>query len=314
MRGRLKLFHLLPLALLAHTADGCSRVRPARQQSAVVAARQAAPAAPPQSPAPTPSPDAFREDGERYFKDSIKFGGGLRFGEKAVEVKNEKYKYEINFTYPQLEGAGGGRVEDFNRVVAAMVNREVKEFRGWHRGAQDYRPRPPYWEDVYESLDGQYDVAYATDEFISIRFDTYTYGLGAAHSVQQFRVVNFDLAAGRQLKLSDLFRPGSRHLRFIADFCINELRRQSKAKCLEQMDGRDCEQQHDFWLPEYVAPKPANYANWNLTRAGLLMSFDACRLAGCAAGEREVLIPYADLKNLSPAEGIIARLADGRDQ
>ena len=308
--------HLLTLALLAQTAGACLRPRPAGQpassQSAAGEPSLSAAVTPSPAAVPSPTPAPVLRDGGHYFKDAVNFGGGLRFGDRMIKERNEKYKYDIDFTYPQLEGAGDAWVAKFNRVVAAVVQGNVKDFRVWPRGAEDDRKRTQHWIDAFDSLYGRYDVAYATDELVSIRFDTYTYGWGAAHSVQHFRVVNYDLAAGRHLKLSDLFRPGSRHLRFVADFCVNELRRQSKADCVRYGAGRECEEQGDFWLPEYVTPTPDNYQNWNLTRAGLLMSFDACRVASCSVGEREVLIRYTELKNLIPG-GIIERLSDGRD-
>jgi hypothetical protein len=46
----------------------------------------------------------------------------------------------------------------------------------------------------------------------------------------------------------------------------------------------------------------------------LLLSFDACLVAGCAAGEREVLIPYAALDNLLSADSIAASIGKGLDK
>lgn len=304
----LKTLRLLSILFVIHLACGCSH-GPHVEQSAtppppVTSSQASAPA----------SPRPSREEGQQpSFTSTVKFNGGQRFTEKVFEETNAKYKYEINVVYPQLEPAKDARVVAFNRVVAASVRKEVDNFRGWFRGPQE--KRTPSFEDVYDSLDARYEVIYATDELVSIRFTTHSYGWGAAHSVQSFRTLNYDLKANKTLRLSDLFKSNSKHLKFIADFCVSDLRRQNKADCRRYAgDGRDCERENDFWLPEYVTPTARNYQNWNLANSGLLLSFDACRVASCAAGEREVLIPYAALDNLLSADSIVASMAKGVDK
>jgi len=161
-----------------------------------------------------------------------------------------------------------------------------------------------------------YDVICANDVLVSIRFDLQTYTRGSAHAVQQFRVINYDLEHGKQFQLGDLFTPNSQYLNFIADYCLSSLRELNRSDCLEAakrpgsgIDRDYCQRvaNNDFWLPEYARPISNNFQFWNLTKDGLLTSFEECRMAGCAAGPREVTIPYDKLKNIANPKSVLSR-------
>ncbi|HEV2801253.1 MAG TPA: DUF3298 domain-containing protein [Pyrinomonadaceae bacterium] len=314
MRRRLKTFLHLTLALLALSAGDCLHARPSIPQAGA-AARRSQTTSRARSQKVSPSPASVRRAPERFFKDAIKFDGTLHFTDQKLGERSERYKYEIGLVYPRLAGgARPARVNSFNRTVAAVL-KEVGNFRAWTQGTKDTRgKRPSEWADVFDTLYGDYDVTYASDELISIRFDLYTFGWGAARSTQHYLVFNYALASGRRLALSDLFRPEAKYLRVIADFCVADLRRQRKAVC-ENRDPRDCEPPSEI-SPTHpnLSPLPGNFRNWNLTRTGLLMNFDECRLASCIEGEQFVTIPYAELKHLAPAKGIIAQLAQGGNE
>ncbi len=102
------------------------------------------------------------------------------------------------------------------------------------------------------------------------------------------------------------------YLKDIAEYCLASLREQNQKDCLEAakdsksgIDREYCTRiaNMDFWLPEYARPTSNNFQFWNLTKDGLLMSFEECRMAGCAAGPREVLIPFARLEGTLKPNG-----------
>ena len=66
-------------------------------------------------------------------------------------------------------------------------------------------------------LDVSYTVALAQDDLVSVKFDVSSYYQGAAHPNSYSDVLNYDLKNGKQLKLSDLFKPGAKFLQTIAD-------------------------------------------------------------------------------------------------
>ncbi|MDQ3585104.1 MAG: hypothetical protein M3407_04960 [Acidobacteriota bacterium] len=105
MSEQLKISLSLPLALLACVLSACSREQlkteaqePARQ---VATQQPSPPAAAPQATSSLSSPAVQAK--QEPVKGFVKMERGLQFIEKRIEEKNEKYKYRINFTYPQLQ-------------------------------------------------------------------------------------------------------------------------------------------------------------------------------------------------------------------
>ncbi|MEJ7712580.1 MAG: RsiV family protein [Pyrinomonadaceae bacterium] len=63
------------------------------------------------------------------------------------------------------------------------------------------------------------------------------------------------------------------------------------------------------WIERGAGPQAENYKSWSLTRSGLLMTFDPYSVASYAEGTKEVIIPFAALKNLINSQGPLAQLA-----
>ncbi|HEY9501100.1 MAG TPA: DUF3298 domain-containing protein, partial [Pyrinomonadaceae bacterium] len=146
-----------------------------------------------------------------------------------------------------------------------------------NKDLQSFREVHP---EAFNSLDLDYQVVLATDSLLSIYFNGYSYGLGAAHTVQYSFVINYDLVAHEELGLARLFKPGSKYLEFISRYCRNRL---------SIAADRGLEFRKD---PE----------SWNITRDGIRFNFDACELSGCADGQQEVEIPFTDLKEILNTE------------
>ena len=93
--------------------------------------------------------------------------------------------------------------------------------------------------------------------------------------------MNYDLTSGRQLKLDDIFKPGSRYLEFISEYCIDGI---------EEVAGRQIQNK------EALAPLAKNFDNWHITTGGITFNFDACEIFACAEGDQAVAIPFSELK------------------
>lgn len=92
---------------------------------------------------------------------------------------------------------------------------------------------------------------------------------GAAHPTSFTRVINFDPRTGRNLHLADLFRPGADYLGAISAYCVEALRRKDA-----------------LIFPEGAEPRPENYANWNIGRRNLVITFDVYQVAPTRPGRR----------------------------
>ena len=169
-------------------------------------------------------------------------------------------------------------MQKLNAAITALVTREAAAFRtnakDWAReNAADAKPGDPA---SASQMSVSYAVLAADHGVLSLRFSTFQYFPGTVHPSHGIEVFNYSLREARALNLEDLFTPGSAYLKTLADYCIEEL------------------QLEDEWR-KGAEPKRDNYTRWNLTRDGLLITFDEYQVAPYAAGIPEVAIPYGEL-------------------
>jgi hypothetical protein len=231
-------------------------------------------------------------------EEPIAFTGDVEIASKSIKESNKKLMYEIDAQYPQLTGGNNPNFEKFNQAARASVTRKVAGFKKdmQPEGEDEEEPRPE--GSMGSDLSVGYDVLLAQDDLVSIKFDVSTYFQGAAHPNSYADVLNFDLKNGKQLKLSDLFKPGAKYLPAIAAYCINDLKKQAKDKGLL-----------DEEIEKGAAAKSDNYESWTITKRGLSIHFDPYQVAPYAAGPQFVLVPYSTLKDLINPEGPIAQFA-----
>jgi hypothetical protein len=210
------------------------------------------------------------------------FAGGLSVVSNEVQLSNEFLRYKINVRYPQIEGSDTLPIRKLNANIERLVTQKYQ----WllHPSREDLRYyKKGLHPEAFNSLDLSYEVILATDSFLSIYFEGFGYGIGAAHSVQYSFVINYDLKSKREVKLADIFKPGSKYLKTISKLCTEELSRGESGDSLSLKE---------------LAPVAANFESWNMTPAGIRFNFDACKLSGCADGKQQVVIPFATLRPL----------------
>jgi hypothetical protein len=199
--------------------------------------------------------------------------------QKLVDGKN---LYTINLIYPVLEGSTDPLFDLFNQEVEKTVNSIQQEFL-------DNLKKFPTTPDPNlppSFLGSDYRITNGNAGLLSVLFTVNYYVSGAAHPNQYALTLNLDIAAGKVLNLSDLFKPGADYLKIISDYCIQDLKKQDK---LEFDSG--------------ALPKPENYGSWNITKEGLLISFDPYQVASYAMGPQSVTVPYSALKDILEPSG-----------
>jgi hypothetical protein len=219
--------------------------------------------------------------------------GGLAFAPRRIFERNRRLKYTIKANYPQIIGAKNGNAAQFNRAVRELMDGEVRDFK------KDFAPPDPSTpKEIQEStFDAAYSIEHNGPDLISVSFGVSVYNAGAAHPNHYSLVLNYDLNAGRTLKLSDLFNPGSNYMHAISDFTIKAL----KKKFAPDADAE--------WIERGAAPDSENYKSWNITRRGLVVTFDPYQVASYAEGEHVVVIPYTALRSVINMDGPLAQLA-----
>ena len=229
-------------------------------------------------------------------EEPIAFTVDVELVAKQIKETNKKLMYEIAAQYPHLSGGNNPNFEKFNQAARASVTKKVAEFK--KDMAPEEGEEPPPEGSMGSDLSISYEVLLAQDDLVSIEFDVASYYQGAAHPNSYSEVVNFDLKNGKLLKLSDLFKPGAKFLPALANYCIADLKKQSKEKNLGLLDDQ---------IDEGARARTENYKSWKITRKGLDITFDAYQVGPYAAGPQSVLVPYSTLKDLVNPDGPIGQ-------
>ncbi|HEX8494761.1 MAG TPA: RsiV family protein [Pyrinomonadaceae bacterium] len=219
--------------------------------------------------------------------------GARRFAPRRIAERNRRFLYTIKASYPQVVAAKDAKALQFNRAVKDLITEEVNAFK------KDFpEPDPETPAEVREnSFDAAYTVDYSGPDLISVSFGISTYFAGAAHPNHHTIVLNYDLNAGRTLKLSDLFKPRSNYMQAISAYTIAALKKKL---------GPDPDTE---WIERGAGPDSENYKNWNITRRGLSVTFDPYQVASYAEGQHVIVIPYTALRNVINPDGPLGPLA-----
>lgn len=193
--------------------------------------------------------------------------------------------YSLVIKYPYLEQISDPRFEFFNQEITSMVGKIRQDFID---GIATL-PSTPDPNFAPSFLQTTYSVTHGDNGLLSVLFTNSYYVSGAAHPNQYAATLNVDVANTRVLKLKDLFNPGADYLKFISAYCIQDLKRQN---VLEWDTG--------------ALPDEQNFRSWNITAAGLLISFDPYEVASYALGPQAVTIPFAELKDVASRTGPLA--------
>jgi len=231
-------------------------------------------------------------------EEPISLTGATEIINKQIKESNKKLMFEISAQYPQLTASANPNAEKFNQTVSALTNKKVAGFKKEMAPQPDDEPRPE--NSMGSDLSISYKVALAQDDLISIDFSMSSYYQGAAHPNAFSEAINFDLKNGKQLKLSDLFKPGAKYLAAISSYCINDLKKQSKEKD-NLLD--------DSSIQNGAGATAKNYESWTITKRGLGINFDPYQVGPYAAGPQFVLVSYSALKDLINPDGPIAQFA-----
>lgn len=227
---------------------------------------------------------------------AVELTSGLRIVAKESKEEDKKKKYWFYAEYPELTGAANPNADKFNAEAKQLVMKETQDFKQGESemSAEDM----PAGTDSNSFLEIGYDVTLAKDDLISVVFGISVYSRGAAHPNHYTRVINYDLKNGKTLKLADLFKPGSAYLETISSYSIDDLKKQAAVN----------EAPPDM-IDEGAGPNLDNYQSWNISKKGLYITFDPYQVASYAEGPKNVIVPFASLKEIIKPDGALASIA-----
>lgn len=232
-------------------------------------------------------------------EEPIFFTGDVEIVNKQIKESNKKLMYEIDAHYPEITASNNPNMQKLNQLLRSFVTKQVAEFRKEMVPEAGAEPRPE--GSMGSDINVAYTIALAQDDLASIEFDVGSYYQGAAHPNSFTEVINFDLKNGKQLKLGDLFKPGSKYLQAISAYCIADLKKQAKAKGPDSMLD-------DSSIQNGAGPTAKNYQSWTITKKGLGINFDSYQVAPYAAGPQFVMVPFSAIKEHVNPDGPLAGL------
>jgi hypothetical protein len=234
-------------------------------------------------------------------EEPIEFSNGVEIVAHQIHENNKKLKYEVNAEYPQLTGSVDPKFEKFNQMIRGLITKKVSDFKAGMQPEEGATAEETPAETMGSDIGIGYTVALARDNLISIKLDVGSYESGAAHPNSYSEVINFDLKNGRQLKLSELFKPGSKYVQALSAYCIQDLRKHSKKA------GADSMLDDDEWVQRGAGADEENFSSWTIGKKGLEITFDSYQVAPYAAGPQTVVVPYSALKDIIRPDGPLAQ-------
>jgi hypothetical protein len=243
------------------------------------------------TPTVTPSTDTENE--------AVIIDSHLKVISKTENEENQLLNYTLDATYPQITGAPlSATAQIFNQKINKIVTTEVAQFKNSVQRDLPHMQTLP--QDVrHNTLKIDYDVDVIHPDqlsLVSVRLNIEGMQAGRAHPFHIYRVLNFDLTHGKELALSDLFKPKTNYLHALSKYSSEKLNASLKDK---------------WMIASGAKANSANYKNWNIQADSILITFDEYQVAPYTNGPQEVEIPFSELKNIfSPQALIISSAKD----
>jgi hypothetical protein len=230
-------------------------------------------------PLPPPPPQFSVTTSTNPRHEAIQFGDGLTIVTNEVKLKSERLRYDIDVRYPQIVGAEDARIAKFNQQIKDLTTKQYE--RSLYPTQAEYENFQMQHLNAFNRVNMDYEIGLANESFLSIYLDVNSYTIRSGNWAQHSLTLNYDLSSKKELKLSDMFKPGSMYLDFISDYCKAEL-----SSGIEPVNN------------DTLMPDAKNFANWQITSQGIRFKFDECRVFRCAAGPQTVQIHFAAMEQL----------------
>jgi hypothetical protein len=239
-------------------------------------------------------------EGQSFFayEQVLSFTNGTQVVNRQISESVKAKRLDLSAQYPEL--TGGTNAAGFNQLVKSRVTKELAAFRKQMAGlsAEDLKMLP---QGTNNYMDIGYNIEYADNDLISVSFLQGNF-TGGAHPNYNYFTITYDLKNGREVKLSELFKPGANYVEAVSAYAINDLQSRKMPDSDENMGlAQDV-------FAEGAAAKAENYQNWNLTKKGLMFTFDPYQVGPYAYGSQTVIVPYAKLKEIANSNGALIRM------
>ena len=220
-------------------------------------------------------------------------GQNIKVIHKSFADSSSNPKYDFSAIYPELNGMKDIKIqENINARIYSFIKNDIDTFiKDVAEHEKEFKS-----EDMGSGLEYSDSVLFINENIFSIILQNFSFYAGAAHPNTNYYSMTFDLNTGNLVPFDNLFIKKSNYLKKISSICIKDLKKQAKnfgAEFDEEM------------LNNGAGPKSENFSNYNITKKGLLITFNRYQVAAYVFGELEVFIPYNKIKDYINPEGIL---------
>lgn len=243
-------------------------------------------------------PNAKEGQGFWAYEQTVSFTNGINVVNRQLNETVKAKRLDLSAEYPEL--TGGAKVAGFNQLVKSRVTKEINDFKKEMMSltADDLKTLP---QGVNNYMDIGYNIEYADNDLISVNFMESTFS-GGAHPNYNYFTITYDLRNGKEVKLSELFKPGAKYLEAVSAYATKDLQSRKSPDSDENMGlAQDL-------FEEGAKPTADNYQSWNITKKGLMFTFAPYQVGPYAYGTHTVIVPYAQLREIARSDGVIARM------
>ena len=198
----------------------------------------------------------------------------------------EDYGYTVKVEYPRVtdQRFPAEKLKSLNKMihdyVAGITQNEVKDFAD---SSNEIMAEIQFPEK--DTLNVSYEIKRFDEEYLSVKFDVYYYGIGAAHGMNMIYGLNYDLRNDKFVALGDLFIPQTGYLEQVSNFSRLTLMN----KLGEGSYG---------WINDGTAPLEEKYDAFGIGERDVYIYFSPYEVACYAAGAPEITIPFTNLAGL----------------
>jgi hypothetical protein len=226
-------------------------------------------------------------------------GGDQTLRYFQVKEKSDEHLYDFEADFVLVGSADTAADMETNLAINGFVTKQLQRFR---IGAISSTPeknemKKNAWATCWDSFAMSHSVSLFTAEILSLEFQVFTYGAGAAHPNHRTETLNFRLHPSMQLELSDIFKARSGYLNLLSDYCVDDLHKQQPQRWGDPVARVDqLKQGQDEWILRGAGPEYRNYERLSLGKNGIVIHFDQYQVGSYAEGKYEVSIPAYQLK------------------
>ncbi len=204
---------------------------------------------------------------------------------KTIKDENTQNRYTIDVQYPFVNGLDAQKQNDVNGKIQMMVTKLVNDFKSSATASAQAPFVKQY--NLKSGLTVRFETGQVSSKIISLQLNVSDYQAGAAHPNNYNLTFNYDVAEGKQLKISDLFKSGD-YVNTLSKLATDDLLAQYKKMNLD----------YASFVKDGASAKAENFQEFLLKQNNLVLVFNPYQVGPGAAGTRTVTTPLSQLSTI----------------